>query len=640
MNPASSSRIARLGTAKNRVEAKLQAARERAAAKQSQDIPEQRAKESSPDAASKAATTVLPAEPALETKPQSFSDLGINAPISRALSHLAITIPTDIQALTIPAILAGGRDVVGGAQTGSGKTLCFALPILQRLASDPVAGFALVLTPTRELAMQLHQQFVAVAQGIRPPLGLHSALVVGGLDQLKQASTLSNVRPHVIIATPGRLVDILQSSGSGCDGLLSRCRFVVLDEADLLLTPSFAPELAYLFQEALPSPKQRQTLLFTATLTESIDLLVARNAGRAKEEGKQAPLVCKIGQTTSTPKELIQRYILVPSHMREPHLYHMLRHSPALRQVVRRPKERSSERSTSHPNLEHGDPTLNLSASDADSNLESDSHKEGVNQENDKQAKNEGGKRNEEEEEDEDEIEDDAEEEEEEEEHEILPHEEEGESEDEEAMQKKLKRTPTIIFVNRSSTADQISRMLTHLDIPNVALHSLLDQRQRLDNLQTFRAAKVPVLVSTDVGSRGLDIPQVQCVINFDLPAAWEDYVHRVGRTARYGKTGWAVSFVTEHDVRLVQSIEEKIGKRLSELKGFTDRPGGSGFTLHKTGEEKVMEHLSRVMAAKRTARLDMDDAKMGERQERNKRKNEMRAGAGQKKQKKHKSKA
>lgn len=585
MDAAPSSRSSRPSKAQDRIEAKLRAARERSEAFKLLTVSSESKGEVSalPDVSPSTGDALAPAAPrspghagAPEDKPQTFAELGVTAALVRSLSNLAITVPTDIQALTIPAILAGGRDVVGGAQTGAGKTLCFALPILQRLASDPVAGFALILTPTRELAMQLHQQFVAVAQGVRPSLGLHSALVVGGLDQLQQASTLSNVRPHVIIATPGRLVDLLRSSGNGCNGLLSRCRFVVLDEADLLLTPSFAPELSYLFQDALPLAQQRQTLLFTATLTDSIDALVAKNATRASTEGKKPPLVCKISQTTSTPKELIQRYVLVPSHMREPHLYHMLRHSPALRQLVRRPKERSSE---------------DVQGSESE-----------------------------------------------EEEHEILPHEEEGESEDEEVMQKKLKHTPTIIFVNRSATAEQVSRMLSLLDIPNVALHSLLDQRQRLNNLQTFRAAKVPVLVSTDVGSRGLDIPQVKCVINFDVPAAWEDYVHRVGRTARKGKTGWAVSLVTEHDVKLIQSIEEKIGTRLTELKGFTDRAGGSGFTLHKTGEEKVLEHLSRVMAAKRTARLDMDDAKMGERQERNKRKNELRSETGHKKQKKHKT--
>ena len=154
--------------------------------------------------------------------------------------------------------------------------------------------------------------------------------------------------------------------------------------------------------------------------------------------------------------------------------------------------------------------------------------------------------------------------------------------------------------------------MLTELGVENVSLHSLLPQSKRLDNLQTFRARRAPVLISTDVGSRGLDIPDVEMVVNWDVPAAWEDYVHRVGRTARKGKKGWAVSFVTERDVELIQAIEEKIGKQLTEL---------------ELPESKVLEHLSAVTSAKRVASMALHDEHFGEQRERNKKKAQIAQG-------------
>ena len=218
-------------------------------------------------------------------KVSTFSSLGISPGLVRALRMLAISVPTPIQAATIPAILEG-RDVIGGAETGSGKTLAFALPILHTLARDMVGGYAVVLTPTRELGVQLHEQFIAVGQGSR--MGLRCALVLGGMDIMKQANELSEQRPHIIVATPGRLVDLLKSGG-GQEWGLERCKFVVLDEADRLLSATFAPELAYLFS-VLPPARMRQTLLFTATLTPEIERLTEKKP----DEGKLPPLLRKL----------------------------------------------------------------------------------------------------------------------------------------------------------------------------------------------------------------------------------------------------------------------------------------------------------------------------------------------------------
>ncbi|KAE8211752.1 hypothetical protein CF327_g4516 [Tilletia walkeri] len=449
---------------------------------------------------------------------RSFSELSLHPSLVRSLASLAITVPTPIQALTIPHIL-GGRDVIGGARTGSGKTLAFALPILHQLTRDMVSGFAIILTPTRELGVQLHEQFVAVAAGAASGSGLagmRCALVLGGMDMQAQATELARGLPHVIVATPGRLCDLLRSQGDGAYGL-SRCRFVVLDEADRLLTPTFAPELKYLFS-ILPPARQRQTLLFTATLTAEVEQLVRRQP----VEGKEPPLVCKIEGDTTTPPTLQQRYLFLPSHVREPYLLHLLRHAPC----------------------DEG-----LSGKDA------------------------------------------------------------GDDDDDETRPV----PPTIIFTARCRTAALLSKMLEELGIASVSLHSRLTQPQRLANLASFRAQRVKLLIATDVASRGLDVPEVRMVVNWDLPLAWQDYVHRVGRTARNGRTGWAVSFVTERDVELVQGIEEHVGVKMEEMT-FT--------------EDKVLEKLNAVSAAKRVATMALHDDKFEEREDRNKGKAAMRQEA------------
>ena len=528
-----------------------------------------------------------------------FSSLGVSSSLISSLASLSITTPTAIQRLTIPAILRNKRDVIGGAQTGSGKTLCFALPILQSLSRDLVCGFALV--PTRELAVQLHEQFVALSASSATGSSSNNAriaLVVGGVDQLAQAIQLSREKPHVIVATPGRIVDLLRSNAADLQRLLERCRYVVLDEADRLLTQSFAPQLKFLFDEALPPPERRQTLLFTATVTEAIDALIEKQTKEAEanvpsnasngyntsssSKKKEPPLVFQINQNTKTPETLIQKYILVPSHMREPHLFHLLRHSPAAKKHQSDLFADEFEEDDSDSQEDQG---INI-ASEAEENELATGY----------------------------------------------------DSEDEVAVSKLLRSSPTIIFVNKSYTCELLSRTLTQLGIPNVPLHSLLPQSQRFANLESFRAHRVPLLISTDVGSRGLDLPDVQMVVQFDLPAHWEDYVHRVGRTARAGRSGWAVSFVTERDVELVQSIEEKIGVQLVELKGFTSDVNGK-IKKHKTAEETIMDRLNKVMTAKRTAKLELQDENFGEARirQRNKRQAEQQPQSTKKSSKKSK---
>jgi ATP-dependent RNA helicase DDX49/DBP8 len=288
----------------------------------------------------------------------------------------------------------------------------------------------------------------------------------------------------------------------------------VLDEADRLLTATFGPELSYLFG-VLPPARSRQTLLFTATLTEEIEALAKKEPGK----GEKKPVLCQIEQSTSTPATLDQRYLFIPSHVKEPYLYHLLTHPPI---ETARQQYRDEE--------------------DDDEELD----------------------------------------------------------EEEELMA----AVPlTIIFVARSQTAALLSQMLSELGIENVSLHSNLTQPQRMESLSTFRSQAVPILITTDLGSRGLDVPNVEMVVNWDLPRDWRDYIHRVGRTARNGKKGLAVNFVCERDVDLFKSIEDVIDVKMEEI------------TLR---EETVLEKLNAVMTAKRLATMHLRDTHFGQRKQRN----------------------
>lgn len=175
----------------------------------------------------------------------------------------------------------------------------------------------------------------------------------------------------------------------------------------------------------------------------------------------------------------------------------------------------------------------------------------------------------------------------------------------------------TILFVSRCKAAAHLSLLLGELDIPNTPLHSHLSQKERLASLNDFRASRIPLLIATDVGSRGLDIPEVEIVINWDVPRDPDDYVHRVGRTARAGKKGTSITFVTEGDVDLVGGVEARTGSTMQEM---------------ILPEEAVLEHLNKVTNAKRTASMELHQDKFGEKQEIRKKKQNLLAGKSERK--------
>ncbi|KAF1985322.1 dead box ATP-dependent rna helicase [Aulographum hederae CBS 113979] len=378
-----------------------------------------------------------------------FLDLGVHPWLAGSLSAMAIRKPTGIQRGCIPEILKG-RDCIGGSRTGSGKTVAFAVPILQKWAEDPVGIFAVVLTPTRELALQMYEQFKAISA----PQSLKAVLVTGGADMREQALALSQ-RPHVVIATPGRLADHVKVSGEDTICGLRRARFVVLDEADRLLASghgSMLPDVETCLS-ALPPSTERQTCLFTATVTPEVRAL--KEMPRPK--GKPPVFVCEVDtEVLAIPQTLQQRYLQVPVIHRECYL-HVLLSTPA-----------------------------NVAK-------------------------------------------------------------------------------PTIIFCNRTTTATLIEYMLRLLDHRVTALHSGLSQPQRISNLARFRVGAARILVATDVAARGLDIPEVALVINYDVPRDPDDYIHRVGRTARAGRKGESVTVVGQRDVELVLAIEERVGKKMEK---------------------------------------------------------------------------
>ncbi|KAM0275106.1 hypothetical protein ACHAQH_007543 [Verticillium albo-atrum] len=414
-----------------------------------------------------------------------FSSLNVRPWLAQSLANMAIKRPTGIQKGCIPEILKG-RDCIGGSRTGSGKTVAFAVPILQKWAEDPSAIYGLVLTPTRELALQIFEQFKAIGS----PQGLKVTLITGGNDMRPQAIALAS-RPHIVIATPGRLADHIRTSGEDTICGLRRIRFVVLDEADRLLDGTGSGSMLPAVEEclsALPPPAQRQTLLFTATITPEVRAL----KDMPPKAGKEPVFICEVDtQMLAIPATLAQKHIQVPVTHREHYLHTFLLTAANLEKTV-------------------------------------------------------------------------------------------------------------IVFCNRTTTAQFLHHLLRLLDHRVTSLHSRLPQRQRTDNLARFRAAAARILVATDVASRGLDIPEVALVVNYDIPRDPDDYIHRVGRTARAGRKGEAVTFVGQRDVELVLAIEARVGR---EMEAWTEE----GVNLET---RVVRDTLKIVGEKKREALLEMEENK------------------------------
>ena len=464
--------------------------------------------------ASHAATGAAAAAAALAPgAPPTFASLGISPPIVTTLERaLNIRSPTLVQENCIPPVLQG-RNVLASAPTGSGKTAAFALPILETLARDPYGIYAVVLTPTRELAIQISEQFVAFGTSQR----VRCEVVIGGLSILEQQLALAAL-PHVVVATPGRLAEHIRSSAPP---RMSRARYLVLDEADRLLdSADFARDLACIARVMPPADSgRRQTLLFSATITDAA--YARRMAGKAVGE------LVDIFEWHATPRpttvaSLKEEYVLVPAQVKHAYLAYLMRHlgpvqDPESNKLLKSSSKRAPASTSSSARVDHTAPgPLGVRA------------------------------------------------------------------------------TSMIIFTSSCRMCQLIVEMLGEVGIRAVPLHAQLSQGRRLAALGKFRSGVENVLVATDVASRGLDIPEVDLVLNYDLPRDPTNYVHRVGRTARAGRAGRAVAFVTQSDVKLVHAIEAETGKRLTAMEGVDD--------------DKVAVLLTRATKAMQSAKLTLYD--------------------------------
>jgi ATP-dependent RNA helicase RhlE len=355
----------------------------------------------------------------------SFKSLGLSPESLDAVRRARFASPTPIQAQAIPPALAG-RDVIGCAATGTGKTAAYLLPLAERLAGERGPA-GLVLAPTRELVLQIAGEAAFFGE----PRGVTRAVVIGGTDMGAQVEELRQ-RPSLVLATPGRLADLLKAGAAN----LSAVRMLVLDEADRMLEMGFMPELEQILAAL---PRERQTLLFSATLGHNVTLFAQQVLRR--------PV----------------RVEVTPSG------------TPAARAVQRLYEIEAAEK---YPLL------LSLLARD---------------------------------------------------------------------------QLSALIFTRTRERAEKVQEVLKREGYKTAVIHADRTQGQRRQALEGFRRGQYRCLVATDIASRGLDVEDVGHVINFDLPHAPEDYVHRIGRTARAGASGRASTFVTERDEETVRAIERII---------------------------------------------------------------------------------
>ncbi|XP_076454712.1 putative ATP-dependent RNA helicase DDX47 [Babylonia areolata] len=368
-----------------------------------------------------------------------------------------------IQVEALPVALSG-KDIIGIAQTGSGKTGAFALPILQALLDRPQRLFALVLTPTRELAFQIAEQFKALGSGI----GIQCAVIIGGIDMSTQALMLGK-KPHVIIATPGRLVDHLENTKGFS---LRALKFLVMDEADRILDMNFQDEVDKILKVI---PRERTTFLFSATMTNKV--------AKLQRASLRDPVRVEVSTKYQTVDTLQQHYLFIPAKYKDVYLVWILN---------------------------------------------------------------------------------------------------------------ELAGNSFMVFCSTCANTQRVALLLRNLGFTAIPLHGQMSQAKRLGALNKFKSKDRSILIATDVASRGLDIPHVDVVLNLDIPTHSKDYMHRVGRTARAGRSGRAITFVSQYDVELYQRIEHLIGKKLPE---------------YPTEKNEVMQFQERVSEAQRIARLEQSEA-------------------------------
>ncbi len=362
-----------------------------------------------------------------------FIELGLSERIAGALETFGFAEPTEIQEKAIPVILSG-RDIMASAETGSGKTAAYALPIIQsHKVTLPRKPRTLVLVPTRELALQVQSQFDRFSN----QSGLRSLTVYGGTGYEKQTRLLRR-GVDVIVATPGRLNDHIQRGNAD----LSQVTVLVLDEADRMLDMGFMPQVRQIVDKM---PNRSQTLLFSATISKSVELAAA--------EYLHSPITIRVNMDRLEPSAIDQRIYHVDESGKDALLVQLIKDQPEVKSVL--------------------------------------------------------------------------------------------------------------VFTKTRSKAARIRKRLCASNVPAEEIHGDISQAQREKTLTRYRDGVFSVLVATDIAARGLDIPAISHVVNYDLPNTATDYVHRIGRTGRAGRSGIALSFVCADQRHLIRDIERVTGHQL-----------------------------------------------------------------------------
>ncbi len=357
-----------------------------------------------------------------------FDDLGIDPKILAILHKHKFTVPTPIQHQSIPAGLEG-KDLVGIAQTGTGKTLAFGIPLIQRLLTG--GGYGLIVLPTRELALQVDESITRIGK----ELGLRTAVFIGGASMYTQKQMIRN-KPHILIATPGRLIDHMEQRTITLNGV----SVLILDEADRMLDMGFAPQINKILSAV---PKERQTMLFSATMPHDIMNIATKHM--------KLPIRIEVAPQGTAAERVAQEIFMVRKEEKSRLLLAL---------------------------LEGNEDTV-------------------------------------------------------------------------------------LVFTRTKHGATKLTKYLKRNGHDSAELHANRSQAQRKEALDGFKSGKYRLLVATDIAARGIDVTGIGLVVNYDLPQNSEDYVHRIGRTARAGREGKAVSFVLHEQRRDIRDIERLIRSQL-----------------------------------------------------------------------------
>jgi superfamily II DNA/RNA helicase len=416
-----------------------------------------------------------------------FSDLNLDPKVLKAIEATGYTTPTPIQAGAIAPALAG-RDVLGIAQTGTGKTAAFTLPMITMLGKGRARARmprSLVLAPTRELAAQVAENFDTYAKGSR----LKKALLIGGVS-FKEQDALIDRGVDVLIATPGRLIDHFERGKL----LLTGVEIMVVDEADRMLDMGFIPDIERIFEM---TPFTRQTLFFSATMAPEIE--------RITNKFLSNPEKIEVARQNSTSEAITQ--ILVEHTPKNRHYA-----SKDKREILRAIIDRDAEACRN-----------------------------------------------------------------------------------------------AIIFCNRKTEVDVVAKSLKKHGYNAEPIHGDLDQSHRTRTLDGFRDGSVRFLVASDVAARGLDIPNVSHVFNFDVPSHAEDYVHRIGRTGRAGKTGMAYTLYVPSDEKYLDAIERLVEHKIPRGENPWTGPGGRDETRTDRDEEEAPKRKSRSRTRSRSKKSEAE---------------------------------